>query len=536
MVRPWLLYMVLALGRFLLVLIPQTGYIHPDEFFQAPEPIAGDIFGYNVLRPWEFIGQQPIRSIIFPFITCVIPFRILKWLNTLFPAMVSPYMLLIGPRLVMCSLSFIMDLCIFKLSQILDVNPWPSLVTLASSYSVIVFCCRPFSNGVETFIVAMLIVCVVSPRKTEEKPLIKTNRHWIWDALIGLLAAVGLFNRFTVVVFLFPLAIYWLYDESSHQIRAGKPLWPTILQGIYKGMIKIFVPFMAWAAMFVVFDSIYFNTLIIEWRSREVSSWLPIKTTGSLTITPYNALKYNLDTSNLKIHGIHPRATHLLVNMTLLFGPIAWGYFYLLFKLVKCLCLHLWTEEGKRSVTDIVFTLLPPLGQSKGIVSRPRVTIVLISCVIVPILLLSIQPHQEARFILPVLVPLITIIAPSTLKTRYRQVGWLVFNVIMIAFYGYIHQGGVYPSLVDISNSINRSHDSGPDLDITCQSHHVIFYRTYMPPRYLLQHAPQIPAHTVTVYDLAGGDSQLLFDSVDRIISIGANLPPGCPNNANNLW
>lgn len=35
-------YWVLASARVLLTLVPQTGYIHPDEFFQNVEVVAGE--------------------------------------------------------------------------------------------------------------------------------------------------------------------------------------------------------------------------------------------------------------------------------------------------------------------------------------------------------------------------------------------------------------------------------------------------------------------------------------------------------------
>lgn len=39
------IYFLLLCFRFYWVLQPQFGYIHPDEFFQGPEKIAGKLFG-----------------------------------------------------------------------------------------------------------------------------------------------------------------------------------------------------------------------------------------------------------------------------------------------------------------------------------------------------------------------------------------------------------------------------------------------------------------------------------------------------------
>ncbi|KAA8572524.1 hypothetical protein EYC84_003134 [Monilinia fructicola] len=40
-------------------------YLHPDENFQGPEVIAGQIFSYPVKLTWEFTSDNPIRS-VFP--------------------------------------------------------------------------------------------------------------------------------------------------------------------------------------------------------------------------------------------------------------------------------------------------------------------------------------------------------------------------------------------------------------------------------------------------------------------------------------
>lgn len=42
-------YFVLAIVRVLLVFIPQFGYIHPDEFFQSMEVMAGRILLYFLM-------------------------------------------------------------------------------------------------------------------------------------------------------------------------------------------------------------------------------------------------------------------------------------------------------------------------------------------------------------------------------------------------------------------------------------------------------------------------------------------------------
>lgn len=89
--------------------------------------------------------------------------------------------------------------------------------------------------------------------------------------------------------------------------------------------------------------------------------------------------------------------------------------------------------------------------------------------IIVPVALLSLFPHQEPRFLIPILLPLVylhgmTILpeAEQTLieaaknqhfgdrkpkQTSYTFLRfWLFTNMLVVIFYGFIHQGGVFQS------------------------------------------------------------------------------------------
>lgn len=41
--RDFVSYIFTVIVRIVLVFLPQTGYIHPDEFFQTVEPMAGKL-------------------------------------------------------------------------------------------------------------------------------------------------------------------------------------------------------------------------------------------------------------------------------------------------------------------------------------------------------------------------------------------------------------------------------------------------------------------------------------------------------------
>lgn len=116
---------------------------------------------------------------------------------------------------------------------------------------------------------------------------------------------------------------------------------------------------------------------------------------------------------------------------------------------------------------------------------------------IVPVALLSFFPHQEPRFIIPVILPLVFLYAPklnhvpgvdtvSHIKknnpTNYMpqkifkltklQIIWYFFNVILCLFYGFVHQGGVFP----LTSRISAELKAKPHLT------HIHLYTSYTYP------------------------------------------------------
>jgi phosphatidylinositol glycan class Z len=105
-------------------------------------------------------------------------------------------------------------------------------------------------------------------------------------------------------------------------------------------LIAIF-PFTLGLVSFTVFcivaDSIYYNTLTFTVNNgqsfRDVNHVIStlfdpvalasIRSVGDIVITPLNNLLYNLNVDNLAQHGIHPRYTHLIINLPMLYGPLA---------------------------------------------------------------------------------------------------------------------------------------------------------------------------------------------------------------------
>ena len=171
---------------------------------------------------------------------------------------------------------------------------------------------------------------------------------------------------------------------------------------------------------------------------------------ASVTLTPLNFAAYNADPANLATHGRHARWTHALVNAPLLFGPAA----------VACVIACVAAARN-------------------GVGGCPRA---LVAVVAVPLAAFSAFCHQEPRFILPLIVPVMLLAAsvswPSSgsngrLLRRLMLIAWLSFNALVGAFYGSAHQSGVTRSLA----YLHGFGDGGP---ITAY-----YSDAYMPPRHL---------------------------------------------------
>ncbi|WVW80343.1 hypothetical protein I302_102323 [Kwoniella bestiolae CBS 10118] len=159
-------------------------------------------------------------------------------------------------------------------------------------------------------------------------------------------------------------------------------------------------------------------------------------------ITPLNNLLYNSDPSNLANHGLHPRYLHLLVNIPLLLGP---------------------------GVSRIITPLRYPSHTSRWNLITAMFAISA----------LSIFPHQEPRFLIPI-VPLLlsSIRIPQSGKGKKLWiVMWVSFNVIMGTFMGVYHQGGIVPVQLHISENIAGKGKGEVD---------VYWWKTYSPPIWLL--------------------------------------------------
>lgn len=212
--------------------------------------------------------------------------------------------------------------------------------------------------------------------------------------------------------------------------------------------------FLTLAALFTAFVAICVDTASYTPGEFHLSSIF-----SKPVITPLNNFLYNSDSTNLAQHGVHPLYQHFLVNLPQLLGPA----FPLLFFL-----------------------------------RRSHISPILVSA-LSGVALLSIFPHQEARFLLPA-VPLVlsSIRLPHNPQVRkFWTVTWIVFNVVLGMLMGVYHQGGIVPVQIHIAKTSEF---------VT----HAFWWKTYSPPTWLLNGKNE----ELTTVDLMGMPGPQMLDAV----------------------
>ncbi|KAG0375222.1 hypothetical protein BGX24_009394 [Mortierella sp. AD032] len=261
------------------------------------------------------------------------------------------------------------------------------------------------------------------------------------------------------------------------------------------------------SAVAVVIDSIYFGKLVVSLQDNGSSpmtlweiittsprNWTSLSAQGSLTLTMWNNLQYNLDKDNLALHGLHPHYLHLLVNFPVLFGNLAWI-----------------------GVSTVISKVI-----AREFSSQSKLVTALTYSGICGMTVLSSMPHQEARFLTPLILPLIVALSGriSRLGRKFWPL-WLAFNGVLAIVFGIFHQGGLVPAIDLVQKQSLGFHDCqgvGASLDhMLCTTDssksgmfrsqdtnmfttRVVFYKTYMPPHHLFGYnASQAFAHGVHI-------------------------------------
>lgn len=389
-------------------------------------------------------------------------------------------------------------------------EPMRTVLGFASAWPALVLLARPFSNSLETLLLAL---CFAALLLADPHARVLRGALHRQTLLLGALLALGVFARFTFVFFFFPLGVelvrrqdVLLLERAAKQSdrAAGAVVLPKRAAAALLVALQGLAAFATVSAAVVVADTLYFHP---EMRSLESWRRLPLGDVDALlsrvVVAPLNNLRYNLRYENLELHGVHARVTHLAINMPLLFG-----------------LLHL--QLVRDGVASVWFAAKRSL---EGLWLR-------VASVLFPLACLSLAPHQEPRFLLPLIVPLHVFAGAALLSTRLRVVLWVAFNAVLAVFFGLLHQGGVVPMLLAFSSTGQAAGQLPEWLSLASCSFAptvrervgrlpLVFFKTYMPPRFLLAGVTTGPSFQVV--DLAGGgDAAQLAAQLERVQALAS--------------
>ena len=460
-------FIALILLRIACVFLP--GYVHPDEWFQSNEVAAQEVFNYHTEKPWEFTTDAPVRSVLSVYFSSQMAYTIAVAFKSYIPSFMAADVVTYAPRVMLCAMSFVVDLAVDSCARAVDADVTMARTMFASSWVTLVMLVRPFSNAVETCAVALAAFLATYKIKDDRRD------YGVRCALIGVIGAIAIFIRITSAVYIAPWALLAVGRELRHSVWAG-------VLGIAGGVVAAVGAAMAC----IVIDTAYYaNQSVIDVLSivRQPDAWV---------ITPLNLLRYNSNVDNLAIHGLHVRVLHVFVNGPMMFGPM-W---------LACCCALVRPSKWR--------------DESRGVIAA------LWGSVLLPLAVLSLVPHQEPRFLAPMIIPLcvLSVRARSgTVSSRVRnpKVGrgvgafWVAFNILMAVVFGILHQGGVVRSARSLASS------NFPFAQTS--SVNAVFWKTYMPPQSVL--AQPLDAVRVKITDIGGADA---VTALTRLAALAA--PP----------
>ncbi|ODV95773.1 hypothetical protein PACTADRAFT_75001 [Pachysolen tannophilus NRRL Y-2460] len=483
------IYILSVPARFFFAL--QPSYLHPDEHFQNFEVLTNSLLKYNTNVPWEFWEDSPARSVL----PLLIHYGPVLGLIRFFKLDVDPIIIYYIHRFIFCFISWIVtDWCIYR---IMPTKQERIKTIYFNSVNYISLCYQShcFSNSVETWYLLLTLVIIENFRNTlevfdkanNEHKKILISQNLKQSIYLGVLIAIGLLNRITFLSWLiFPsifLLKFWFTISLKSFIITFSSFSLTILIGIATDIWWFNKDNIVYELIIPNLHEFYtsFNYLyLINILRKLVEFSIPDYTNQRASIIPIvNNFAYNLNKDNLIKHGLHSKFNHILTNIPLIFGP---------------------------SLILIIF-------QKSYLRTTPFLSL------ISGLSFLSLIPHQELRFLMP-LVPLGCACINLYISNKDKQentnffnlkanfIKWILkatifFNLIMSILMGIFHQGGVIPTLEFLHNNKNNIIS--------------VYWRTYNPPSWLLGD------ETLKIYqnfsDLGENRSQKLYEFIDNISS-----------------
>ncbi|KAL1529925.1 hypothetical protein AB1Y20_000853 [Prymnesium parvum] len=409
---------------------------------------AALLFAPGYIHPDEFFqSAQPAASLLGGASPPVWEFgaaRLRSWLPPL--AMSSPLWLLrraqphpssaallCAARAVPCALSLVQDWAVLRVSASAGLRRRRALLLHASAWPTLTLAARPFANSLEASLLALALGALAPALGRGE-----TTRRA--RASLGALGALGVYCRASFAAFFLPVALALLRPAAPPRAAAWRRALDVLAGAAPTALL-------AWAVDCRVYGGAPLDCL-----------------------TPLNFVRYNSETANLAAHGLHPRWTHALVNLPLLSLPLV-------------------AAAGRELCSA---WRVRPSANGRGGSLPPATRRLLQRCVAWPLVGLSLVPHQEPRFLLPLMVPIVLLYG-WRIRGRRAILLWITWNVAGVLVFGFLHQAGLLPALAYLRMAAGlRTHPSV--LPASASSHAftrrtpaiAIFFHTYMPPPFLL--------------------------------------------------
>lgn len=492
-----LIPILLASLRLALCFLPQTGYLHPDEMFQSVDIVGGKFFNSKINPAWEFKTDKPVRSMLIPHLLNTIAFK----LATKFKEQPSAYVLLVTPRLIYTLISFVVDISLYKVCRYHSSRgQWyvPISVIFQSSFICMGCMTRSLSNNIEVVLFSLLLVIVcrlirprfrilfVRPdgRSSPAFERMKSSKQLISSFTLGVILSLGIFNRPTFVCFALAPLMYWLHESFKRNSM-------NISLTITRALTPMMIAFLLTSIFLSGFDTTYYKSLDVLTSLLESmvkhdydKSYNLIKT--EWVLTPINFIMYNTNVENLSKYGLHAPYFHLLIN-----GPVYFNILMLLF-------------YGK------LINLLVGNGMFRMMVATPRVFALMILSTLTPLILFSFVPHQEFRFLIPLIVPLTYAFGPDIYRSNKLFMLWTIVNAILVLFYAGIHQAGVLRSTLHLDPILKSTLGNDYHHQMNIPQINVIAMRCYPVPTYL--------------WNVAKMDERVQFDVTDTFMDFELSL------------
>lgn len=159
------------------------------------------------------------------------------------------------------------------------------------------------------------------------------------------------------------------------------------------------------------------------------------------------------------------------------------------------------------------YTSLPQIHSTRGMMA---------ASIIAPVSALSYFPHQEPRFLIPITLPIVYLFSNVIIRKSYINKMWVFLNVVCLLFYGFIHQAGLYPATVHLSNEVSLSRQTTkPVYLITSHVYNlpVSFFQHHNPQKiYSSGQSRYMKSRTFFLQELGGSSLTIVTKHLNTII------------------